>query len=73
METETLGRTQTEIITGAAQDAVSVGGGEISIREAMPSSAHSKTMPLRAYYYQPRSLNNKFIYFRQKTTFLERF
>ena len=27
--------------------------------EAMPSSAHSKAIPPRAYYYQPRSLNNE--------------
>ena len=27
--------------------------------EAMPLSAHSKAIPSRAYYDQPRSLNNK--------------
>ena len=29
-----------------------------NIREAMPSSAHSKAMPLISYYDQPGSLNN---------------
>ena len=37
--------------------------------EAMPSSAHSKTMSSSAYYYQPRSLNNNI--FRQRQHFLK--
>ena len=32
---------------------------------AMPSSAHSKATPSSAYYYQPRSLNNKNVCQRQ--------
>ena len=35
-ETETSGRTRIDRLTGVAKDAVLVGRGEISIREAMP-------------------------------------
>ena len=36
--------------------------------EVMTSSAHNKAMPSSAYYYQPRSLNNKNV--RQRQHFL---
>ena len=38
-------------------------------REAVPSSAHSKAMLSRAYYYQPRSLNKRT--FCQRQNFLK--